>query len=166
MRLACAVAQMQKQMRILENRLEKTYHKYSSRKLQIGSLRDHIDNLRRERLVFDDVHRKLEKGLASEKREMGAIILQSNMSHEGRERVRGLPILSLVEHSFAVADTNQELSTKLIQGRTTNCRNLLNRALQMLICLKQSAGVVCLHCCALAILSLNITVSSISAGWP
>lgn len=91
MRRGCAVAQMQKQMRILENRLEKTYHKYSSRKLQIGSLRDHIDNLRRERLVFDDVHRKLEKGLASEKREMGAIILQSNMSHEGRERVRALP---------------------------------------------------------------------------
>ncbi|KAK9834716.1 hypothetical protein WJX74_008491 [Apatococcus lobatus] len=78
--------QMQKQMRILENRLEKAYHKYSSKKLQIGSLRDHIDNLRRERLVFDDVHRKLEKGLASEKREMAAIITQSNTSHEGRER--------------------------------------------------------------------------------
>ena len=94
---------MQKQMRILENRLEKAYHKYSSKKLQIGSLRDHIDNLRRERLVFDDVHRKLEKGLASEKREMAAIITQSNTSHEGRERVSStIRFSSILAHALVI----------------------------------------------------------------
>ncbi|KAK9817701.1 hypothetical protein WJX72_000889 [[Myrmecia] bisecta] len=77
---------MQKQMRILENRLEKAYHKYNESKNHNKTLRDQIDNLRRERLVFDDIFKKLEKGLQVQKKEMAAIIQISNAAYEGREK--------------------------------------------------------------------------------
>ena len=80
--------QTQKQIRILENRLEKMYHKYNESKSRNQVLRTGIDNLRRERLVFDDIHRKLAKSLLVKKKEMAGVIAHTNHILEGRDKVR------------------------------------------------------------------------------
>ena len=80
--------QTQKQIRILENRLEKMYHKYNESKSRNQVLRTGIDNLRRERLVFDDIHRKLAKSLLVKKKEMAGVIAHTNHILESRHKVR------------------------------------------------------------------------------
>ena len=50
-------------------------------------LRTGIDNLRRERLVFDDIHRKLAKSLLVKKKEMAGVIAHTNHILESREKV-------------------------------------------------------------------------------
>ena len=80
--------QTQKQIRILENRLEKMYHKYNESKSRNQVLRTDIDNLRRERLVFDDIHRKLAKSLLEKKKEMAGVIAHTNHILESRDKVR------------------------------------------------------------------------------
>ena len=47
-------------------------------------LRDTIDNLRRERLVFDTIYRKFERELMEQKKQMADIIEQSNAAYEAR----------------------------------------------------------------------------------
>merc|ERR1712039_33342 len=49
------------------------------------ALRDQIDALRRERVVFDDIYRKLENELQQKKREMANIIEQANAAYEARD---------------------------------------------------------------------------------
>ena len=49
---------------------------------------DSIDDLRRERLVFDGVYRKLEVELADKKSEMTKIVEVSNAAYEARERAQ------------------------------------------------------------------------------
>lgn len=54
-------------------------------------VRTGIDNLRRERLVFDDIHRKLAKSLLVKKKEMAGVIAHTNHILESREKVPSLP---------------------------------------------------------------------------
>merc|ERR1712086_1030223 len=51
----------------------------------MGVLREQIDLLRRERLVFDDIYRKLENELQQKKKEMANIIEQANAAYEARD---------------------------------------------------------------------------------
>lgn len=53
--------QIQKQIRQLENRLEKALIKFNEAIAHNKSLREEIDGLRRERVVFDSIYKKLEK---------------------------------------------------------------------------------------------------------
>jgi len=53
--------EIQKQIKILENRLDKALVKYNEALAHNKQLRQTIDNLRRERLVFDQIYKKLEK---------------------------------------------------------------------------------------------------------
>ncbi len=85
--MICFGVQTQKQIRILENRLEKMYHKYNESKSRNQVLRTGIDNLRRERLVFDDIHRKLAKSLLVKKKEMAEVIAHTNHILESRDKV-------------------------------------------------------------------------------
>ena len=48
-------AQVQKQIKVLENRLEKAYVKYNEAVAHNKRLREQIDSLRRERLVFGQI---------------------------------------------------------------------------------------------------------------
>jgi hypothetical protein len=52
---------IQKQIRILENRLDKALVKFNESLAHNKKLRDEIDDLRRERVVFDTVYAKLDK---------------------------------------------------------------------------------------------------------
>ena len=51
---------LNKQMRILENRLDKANQKFNEAIAQNKVLREEIDNLRRERQIFDNIYQKLE----------------------------------------------------------------------------------------------------------
>ena len=52
-------------------------------------LREEIDNLRRERVAFDNVYKKMEKELHEKKKEMANIIEISNIAYEARDQVGG-----------------------------------------------------------------------------
>merc|ERR1719281_1910277 len=75
----------QKQIRILENRLDKALQKFNEAIAANRSLREEIDTLRRERVVFDDIYRKLENELQQKKKEMANIIEQANAAYEARD---------------------------------------------------------------------------------
>jgi len=76
---------VQKQIRILENRLDKALQKFNEAIEANRTLRENIDTLRRERVVFDDIYRKLENELHSKKKEMANIIEQANAAYEARD---------------------------------------------------------------------------------
>lgn len=77
--------QVQKQIRILENRLDKALVKFNEALAHNKQLRETIDNLRRERVVFDGIYRKLEKELHDKKNKMAQIIEISNAAYEARD---------------------------------------------------------------------------------
>ena len=66
--------------RILENRLDKALVKFNEALAHNKQLRETIDNLRRERVVFDGIYRKLERELADKKVKMAE-------HHRGQPRV-------------------------------------------------------------------------------
>ncbi|KAF0691983.1 Aste57867_16889 [Aphanomyces stellatus] len=74
-----------KQIRILENRLDKSLVKFNEALAQNKVLREEIDNLRRERMIFDNIYRKLEKDHNERKKQMANIIELSNLSYEQRD---------------------------------------------------------------------------------
>merc|ERR1719454_2055897 len=76
---------VQKQIRILENRLDKVLQKFNEAIEANRALREQIDTLRRERVVFDDIYKKLENELHSKKKEMANIIEQANAAYEARD---------------------------------------------------------------------------------
>jgi hypothetical protein len=76
---------IQKQIRILENRLDKSLIKFNESSAHNKSLRNQIDDLRRERIVFENIYRKMEKDLQEKKRCMAEIIEISNQSYEQRD---------------------------------------------------------------------------------
>ena len=77
--------QIQKQIKILENRLEKALVKYNESIAHNKQLRESIDNLRRERIVFDQIYKKLEKELRRKEKEMSNIVEISNQAYEARD---------------------------------------------------------------------------------
>jgi hypothetical protein len=83
-----------KQIRVLENRLDKALVKFNEALAFNKQLREEIDNLRRERVVFDQINAKLAKELHEKKKEMAQIIEISNIAYEARDQV-GLVEFSL-----------------------------------------------------------------------
>lgn len=77
--------QIQRQVKVLEDRLEKAQQRQNEVEAHNRKLRQSIDDLRRERLTHDEVYRKLEKELEDKKRDMGRIIESSNRSYEARD---------------------------------------------------------------------------------
>lgn len=79
---------VEKQVKILENRLDQALVKFNKSLANNRKLREEIDNLRGERVAFDSVYKKLEKGLQDRKRQMAQVIEQSNFSYEQRDKSR------------------------------------------------------------------------------
>ena len=77
-----------KQIKILENRLDKALVKFNEALAQNKALRTEIDNLRRERVVFDQIYKKLEKELGEKKKEMANVIEISNIAYEARDQAQ------------------------------------------------------------------------------
>ena len=76
----------QRQIKILENRLDKALAKHNEALAKNKHLRRTVDDLRKERLVFDDIYEKLQHELEEKKLEMGNVIEVSNKAFEARDR--------------------------------------------------------------------------------
>ena len=70
---------------ILENRLDKALVKFNEALAHNKQLRETIDNLRRERVVFDGIYRKLERELGEKKLRMAEMIDVGHASYEARD---------------------------------------------------------------------------------
>ncbi|CBZ53941.1 conserved hypothetical protein [Neospora caninum Liverpool] len=74
-----------KQIRILENRLNKGMQKYSEAVAYNKKLKEEINNLRRERVAFDNLYRKMERDLLEKKRSMAEVIDMANAAYKVRD---------------------------------------------------------------------------------
>eukprot|EP00741_Cyanophora_paradoxa_P016458 tig00020918_g15891.t1 len=79
---------VEKQIRILESRLDKALSKFNEALAHNKQLREEIDNLRRERKTFDSIYRKLEQQLHDRKKEMANIIEVANLMYEARDKAQ------------------------------------------------------------------------------
>lgn len=81
-------SQLGKQIKILENRLDKANQKFNEAIAHNKQLRESIDSLRRERVIFDNIYRKLEKELHNKRKDMANIIEIANSAYEERDRAQ------------------------------------------------------------------------------
>lgn len=72
----------------MENKLDKQLQKYNQAVAQNKNLREQIDALRRERVVFDTIYLKLENELKRKKDEMKRIIEKAEKAYEQREQAK------------------------------------------------------------------------------
>ena len=74
-----------KEIKALENRLDKANQKFNSTVAYNKEMRDEIDTLRRERLVFEQIYTKLTSDLELKKKEMDKIVTIANSATQDRE---------------------------------------------------------------------------------
>lgn len=89
---------IQKQIRVLENRLDKCLLKFNDTLAQNKNLRQRIDEYRRERVVFDGIYKKLERELHEKKKEMAAIIEDSKNAYQARDKAQS-EMIALQQHA-------------------------------------------------------------------
>jgi chromosome segregation ATPase len=77
---------IQKQIKVLDNRLDKCLLKYNETVAHNKVLRQKIDEYRRERIVFDVIYKKIERDLHEKKKEMTAIINDSKNAYQARDK--------------------------------------------------------------------------------
>ncbi|KAL4170947.1 hypothetical protein KRP22_009048 [Phytophthora ramorum] len=102
-----------KQIRILENRLDKSLIKFNEALAQNKVLREEIDNLRRERVVFDTIYRKLEREHGDKKRQMAQTIELSNQAYEQRDAAQ-LELRGLQDENRAELDAHRRSLSELM----------------------------------------------------
>ncbi|KAI8818617.1 uncharacterized protein EV422DRAFT_175063 [Fimicolochytrium jonesii] len=109
-----------KQIKVLENRLDKALVKFNKSLAVNKRMRQTIDNLRRERLVFDNIYKKFERELAEQKKQMADIIEASNSAYEARDeaqaRIIALREKADKEHQAYIQEI-KELDRSLEQDR-------------------------------------------------
>lgn len=77
---------IQRQIKVLDNRLDKSLTKFNETVAHNKILRTKIDEYRRERVVFDVIYKKLERDLHEKKKEMAAIIEDSKHAYQARDK--------------------------------------------------------------------------------
>lgn len=77
-----------KQIKSLENKLDKNFKEYNQAVAHNRQLRDKIDALRRERIIFDKNLDKLDSELASKKKEMELTIKEAEQAYAAREQAK------------------------------------------------------------------------------
>lgn len=97
-------ASLQKQIKTLENRLDQGSQKFNEAISVNRELRTHIDSLRQERVIFDNLYKKLEKELYEKRKNMADIIEGANTAYEDRDRANE-QIEGLKQH--AKRETNE-----------------------------------------------------------
>lgn len=98
-----------KSIRVLENRLDKALVKFNNALAVNKSLRGSIDNLRRERLVFDNIYRKFERDVLEQKKQMADIIENSNAAYEARDEAQAKIIALREKTEKEQQNYNQEM---------------------------------------------------------
>ncbi|GAB4816542.1 hypothetical protein N2152v2_003588 [Parachlorella kessleri] len=135
---------VQRKIRILEDRLQQCNVRYNESLTRNRELRDRIDSLRRERMLFEDIHKKLQKTLARKKQEMRDIIAIIAESHEAREKAVILQqqVKGQAEKDVANYEAEWHKLTELIeqdrkQREEQRQRDLERREKEMLALFKQ-----------------------------
>lgn len=77
-----------RKIKSLENKLDKSLQKYNQAVAQNRQLREQIDKLRKERVVYDNIYKKLEEELQQKKFQMKEIIEKGKRAHEYREEAK------------------------------------------------------------------------------
>ena len=77
---------LQKQIKILENRLDKANQKFNETIAVNKELKLVIDSLRKERVIFDNLYKKLENELHEKRKKMADIIEKANNAYEDRDK--------------------------------------------------------------------------------
>ena len=95
--------QVNKRLKVLENRLDQSMIKYNESVSKNKALREDINESRRQRLVYDGVYKKLEQELAEKKHKMAKIIADSNEAYETRDK-----LLLELDELKKVVDTEQQ----------------------------------------------------------
>ena len=103
---------IQKQIRILENRLDKALIKFNEAISHNKTLRESIDDLRRERVVFENIYRKMERELQDRKQKMAEIIELSNQSYEQRDNYQ-MEVAAIEQANRKEQDEFEEQMVKL-----------------------------------------------------
>ena len=83
----------ERSVRVLENRLDVALTKFNQALTHNKALRRQIDNLRRERTVFDGIYRKLERELHDKRADMTMLVADSNAANVRRDQAH----LAIVE---------------------------------------------------------------------
>ena len=78
--------QLSKQAKIIENRLDKANKRYSDAMVQNKIIRDKIDEMRRERVIFEQVYIKLEKELGVKRRDLARMVESVDKVNEDRDQ--------------------------------------------------------------------------------
>lgn len=117
---------VQKQVRILENRLDKSLIRFNEALAYNQKLRAQIDNLRRERVVFDGISRKLEKKLHDKEKQAADLVDQANQCYAKRDEYQteltSIQQTNNVEHKefdqkIAEYDREEEEISRLINEK-------------------------------------------------
>ena len=74
--------------RLWAHRLHRALIKFNEAIAANKDLREEIDNLRRERVVFDQIYKKLDKELQQKKGEMARVIEVSNIAYDARDQAQ------------------------------------------------------------------------------
>lgn len=77
-----------KQIRVLESRLDKSNNNFNSALAKNKEMRADIDSLRKEKLVFETLYNRMEKNLSSKRKNMAEIIEVANSAYEERDRTQ------------------------------------------------------------------------------
>lgn len=73
---------------MLESRLEKANHRFNEAVNANKTLREQIDSLRRERVIFESIYKRLEGELLKKRKDMANIIEIANSAYEERDKAQ------------------------------------------------------------------------------
>lgn len=76
---------LERQVKVLDNRLEKALVRFNEALAANKEMRTTIDALRQERTVFEQVYKKLSRELGEKKRAMAGLIETANQAYAGRD---------------------------------------------------------------------------------
>ncbi|KPA84908.1 outer dynein arm docking complex putative (DC2) [Leptomonas pyrrhocoris] len=112
---------VQRQVEILESRLDQALGQFNDALSYNKELRDRIDVIREERRVFQRVHKRMEDDLKSKKRQMAEHIEKSNRDMDDRDaQVREVARLraALEEQRQTYSDQLHDLDTAMLDIKT------------------------------------------------
>lgn len=92
-----------RKIKSLENKLDKSLQKYNEAIAHNKQLREQIDKLRKERVVYDSIYKKLEEELQSKKEEMKQIVKKGYKAKKKRDEAK-----KKMEELKAEAEKEQE----------------------------------------------------------
>eukprot|EP00744_Colponema_vietnamica_P004432 GILI01006622.1.p1 GENE.GILI01006622.1~~GILI01006622.1.p1 ORF type:complete len:592 (-),score=233.69 GILI01006622.1:135-1910(-) len=104
-------AAVEKQVTVLENRLDQALVKFNEALSNNKNLRAQIDSLREERQVFQRIYKKLEQELYQRKKEMADKIEQANVDYEERDQLKQ----QLEKEKIKAEDSRRECQEGFLQ---------------------------------------------------